>query len=176
MREAKLGTVLLAAAAALLALAAGQDKPAASEVRPPSVVRMDLLSQPARELTPPKRSIFTPSAEDEGGSEADASAAGGGGLIPAAGARGAVPSGLKPGRAVPNPGEGLPALNLRYVGFVQSPKSIIGLVLVQGQAQAVQAGDVVSDWYQVGSITVKAIELVGPDGTKTTFPLEGDEE
>ncbi len=177
MRAAKLGVILLASAAAALAIVVGQDKPPvtqSAEVRPKSFVCMDLLFRAAKELVPPKRSIFSPSAEDEG--EDVASIPAGPGKIPASGAPGRANPGTRSGKTPANANEALPSLSLRYIGFVQSPKSIIGLALVQGQALAVQTGDIVADWYKVGSITPKSIELTGPDGVKMTFPLEGDEE
>jgi len=167
---------MLAAAAAWAALA-GQDKPAAppaSEVRPKSFVRMDLLSRPARELVPPKRGIFSPSAEDE----APPDAAGDPRTAPIP-----LPGFIKGGRPAPagrapaaESTTALPSLSLRYIGFIKSPRAIVGLVLVQGQALAVGTGDTVADWYKIGTITPKEIEITGPDGSKMTYPLEGEEE
>jgi len=173
MRATRIGLIVIASAAAALAVAAVQEKPAAgepAETRPKSMVRMDLLSKPAKELMPPKRGIFSPSAEDDGSEAASVAAAPG--TIPVAGSR------IKEGSRTPTAAANgaLPSLSLRYIGFVKTPKAVIGLVLVQGLALAVQTGDMVSDWYKVGSITPKNIEVNGSDGVKMTFPLEGDEE
>jgi len=173
MRATRIGLIVIASAAAALAVAAVQEKPAAGEpfeVRPKSMVRMDRLSKPAKELMPPKRGIFSPSAEDDGSEAASVAAAPG--TIPVAGSR------IKAGSPTPTAAANaaLPSLSLRYIGFVKTSKAVIGLVLVQGLALAVQTGDMVSDWYTVGSITPKNIEVSGSDGVKMTFPLEGDEE
>jgi hypothetical protein len=182
MRAAKLGLVALAALAAAAALAAQavQDKPAAPaapEARPKSFIRMDLLNKPARELAPPKRGIFSPSAEDEGAEAAAADA--GLSAAPSAGGgqprEGGRPSGAGRAEAAAT-ASGLPSLSLRYIGFVKSPRAIIGLVVVQGQALAVGTGDIVADWYKIGAITPKEIEVTGPDGSKAAYPLEGEEE
>lgn len=173
MRATRIGLIVIASAAAALAVAAVQEKPAAGEpfeVRPKSMVRMDRLSKLAKELMPPKRGIFSPSAEDDGSEAASVAAAPG--TIPVAGSR------IKVGSRTPTAAANaaLPSLSLRYIGFVKTSKAVIGLVLVQGLALAVQTGDIVSDWYTVGSITPKNIEVSGSDGVKMTFPLEGDEE
>jgi hypothetical protein len=173
MRAIKFGLIVFASAAAALAVGAGQEKPAAgepAEARPKSMVRMDLLSKSAKELMPPKRSIFSPSAEDEGVEAASVTA--GPGTIPSS--RSNVTEGSR--KPTSNANAALPSLSLRYIGFVKSSKAVIGLVIVQGQALAVQTGDMVGDWYKVGSITPKNLEVSGSDGVKMRFPLEGDEE
>ena len=179
MRAAKAGIIACVAVAAAVAAAvwAGQDKPSAppaGEARPKSFVRMDLLAKPARELMPPKRGIFAPSAEDEGMEEPAGDS--GTQAIPLSGAsEGGRPG--APGQAPAAPSaSALPSLSLRYIGFVKSPRGIVGLVLVQGQAMAVGTGDTVADWFTVGTITPGGIEVTGPDGAKATYPLEGEEE
>lgn len=174
MRKAKLGIIGIAAVVALLA---GQDKPAAAPeagARPKSFVRMDLLVKPARELAPPRRGIFAPSAVDDV-TAAEVADDAGSLAIPLAGGRDvgrvAVDSGPP---AVES--SVFASLSLRYIGFVKSARAIVGLVIVQGQAMAVAAGDTVADWFQVGAISPKEIEVIGSDGSKRTFPLEGEEE
>lgn len=162
--------------AAVLAGAAGQDKPSAasSEVRPKSFVRMDLLTKQARELMPPKRGIFSPGAEDEGaGAEGDGS---GPATTPASRTRNPEGRPAATGTQTAETSSALPALGLRYIGFIRSAQTIVGLVLVQGQALAVKPGDIVGDGYKIGTITPKEIEVIGPEGSKQAFPLEGEEE
>jgi hypothetical protein len=66
-------------------------------------------------------------------------------------------------------------INLRYIGFVESPqKKIVGLIILEGQAIAVAEGEVVSGGIRIGKITAQEIEIIMPDSTTRKFSLEGE--
>jgi hypothetical protein len=160
--------VFLGAAAAWAALAAagiagpagGGPTPPAKERKP--LVRLDLLRLTPPALAPERRNIFVagasavtaPSAENE---ETDSEAEN-----PVLGS----------GEAAA-PGE---AFSLQYVGYIHSPRGVIGLVLVEGAAQAVAQGEPVQPGYTATRVTVKEIEVTGPDGKARIYPLQGVEE
>ncbi|MBN2206078.1 MAG: hypothetical protein JW742_01620 [Candidatus Aminicenantes bacterium] len=174
MRNVRLGLIGIAAAA--LAVLSGQDAPPAApaaEARPKSFVRMDLLTRPPREMMPPRRGIFAPSAVDEdSGAAADDA---GSPAIPVAGRRAIGGVAVEGGEPVAE-SAAFASLSLRYIGFVKSPRAVVGLVLVHGQAMAVMTGDTVADFYRVGAVGPREIEVLSADGSKMTFPLEGEEE
>jgi hypothetical protein len=142
--------------------AAGQktsEKPA-----PPakSLIRKEWLKAPAEPPVPPRRDIFSSL---------------GGGTVE----EGRYPIGR--GRPIAIPAEKkaeeetAPAFALRYIGFSRSaaPKKIVALVLIDGQAQAVEEGDKVGAGYTVARITLKEIEIQAPDGTTLKFAWSGAE-
>ena len=159
-------TVLLWAAAAVLAgaLAGGAAGQKTSEKPAPpakSLIRKEWLKAPAEPPVPPRRDIFSPL---------------GGGTVE----EGRLPIGR--GRPIVLPAEKkadetAPAFALRYIGFSRSaaPKKIVALVLIDGQAQAVQEGDKVGAGYTVARITLKEIEIQAPDGTTLKFAWAGAE-
>ena len=51
----------------------------------------------------------------------------------------------------------------------------MALVLIDGQAQAVEEGDKVGAGYTVARITLKEIEIQAPDGTTLKFAWSGAE-
>lgn len=121
-----------------------------------ALVRLDLLQPAASTLVPERRNIFI------GGS--------GAAVLP--------PSFPGPKRAAEaeeaEPDVEIP--EVQYVGYIQSPRGLIGLVLVQGTAQAVAQGEAVQPGYTVTRLTRKEIEITGPDGTKKIHLLQGVQE
>lgn len=169
--KAIVGAGLLLAAAVV---AFGQAKPAKAKKGDPDMVkgpllRMDLLARNAEPYAGPKRDPFSP---------------GGFGMAsferPAPGARLAAQPfrpapGLQPG--METAGDVMPAeplVNVRYVGFVKGQEGLLALVLLDGQAAAVAAGESLGNIWKVTRITVVEIEIQGPDGTALKFSLEGE--
>lgn len=149
------GILLLALAAAAL----GQGgRPAVQRL-----LRMENLEPRNRPPATARRDIFSP-----------------GGYGPAAGA-------LLPGRALPGRPGGAeeaveleepprPAFSLRFIGYSHNPRldRTVGLVLLDGVARAVGAGDVLPNGLEIVRVTRERIEARKPDGEILTFSLEGD--
>ncbi len=68
------------------------------------------------------------------------------------------------------------AFNLRYIGYILSPQTIIAIILHEKEAFAVERGDVVSERIEIADITKDMIEFVGPDSNPKKVFLEGEEE
>ena len=157
--------------------ASGQSAPARpgkggpAPVRGP-LLRMDLLGRHPAVPVPVKRDPFV-----AGGPSGEAAE----GAMPRPGAGlsgrpfpGGRLGGAKPGLEPPAEAPAEPALNLRYVGFVRGKDRILALVLVNGQASAVGAGDILGDAWKVAAVTAAEIEIQGSDGATLKFALEGE--
>jgi Tfp pilus assembly protein PilP len=66
------------------------------------------------------------------------------------------------------------AVNIRYMGYVKSGSKITALIVFQGEALAVEKGEMIALELQVVEITTEEIEVIGPDRQLLKFPLEGD--
>jgi hypothetical protein len=141
-------------------------RPSPSEERN-SLLRMDLLQRPREGMTPPQRNIFAPRTGASRPVE----------NFPYGGQQ-ALPNDRAPDTP-DQPAEGTAAppvfsVSLRYIGFIESSRRIIALVVFEGQAIAVVEGEVVSEGIRIGKITRDQIEIVLPDSTTRRFPLEGE--
>lgn len=169
-----LGVVPLAAAPA----AGVQTGPQAVEGnKVPPLVRIDLLGQAPAQTAPPKRNIFSPRTGPSGRPEA---------VVSIGEVRAAGQSSVNPGGAAAVPpaqsdagSTAAPAfsIDLRFIGFVESQRTrkIIGLVIFQGQAVAVDEGEVISEGIRIGKISREEIEVILPDSSTRKFSLEGEE-
>lgn len=125
-----------------------------------SLIRKDLLVKKARDMAGPRRNIFAPQASprqdlfEEQAAESNPQAA-------EARLKESAPAAL---------------MSLRYIGYIVSPLKIIGLVIFEGEALAVEEGETLSEEIKVGKITPEEIEIVGPGATSRKFPLEGEKE
>ena len=173
MRTSKAFAVILALAASVslagrLSAGAQTQSKGTGEDKALPLVRMDLLKPGPSQATPSGRNIFSPRlAQSERPVPAGPPAGGPGAAAAVPGA----PSEVQPAAA--------PAfsIDLRFIGFVDSPKTrkIIGLVIFQGQARAVVEGEVISEGVRIGKIGREEIEVVLPDSSTRTFSLEGEE-
>jgi hypothetical protein len=158
------GPTAAATAAVLILAAAGGAGPAsaqaarAASVKP--LVRLDLLQPVASTLAPERRNIFIagPAASEP----------------PLPPAQRGKPRVTAEDAEEASPGE--QSVEIHYVGYISSPRGLIGLVLVQGTAQAVAQGDAIQPGYTVSRLTRREIEITGPDGAKTTHVLQGVKE
>ncbi len=161
-----LAATIVAAALGVLGQTAptGAKAPAPAKARKP-LVRLDLLQLAPPALTAERRNIFVAGAaaapalqaqDEESDSEGQ-----GDEENPALGGRGAAP------------GEDFA---VQYVGYIHSPRGVIGLVLVEGTAQAVAQGELIQPGYTATRVTDKEIEVTGPDGKARIYPLQGVEE
>ena len=161
-----LAAAAVAAAFAVLGLSAqtSAKAPAPAKARKP-LVRLDLLQLAPPAPTPERRNIFVagaPASAAIQAQDAEADAEGQSGEEnPAIGGQGAAP------------GEDVA---IQYVGYIHSPRGVIGLVLVEGTAQAVAQGEIIQPGYTATRVTDKEIEVTGPDGKARIYPLQGVEE
>jgi hypothetical protein len=129
---------------------------------PARLVRMDLLASLPAEANPPLRDIFKPR-----------------GLSPAVGFQGSEavvresPAGIVRPSEAPIPAK--PALDLVYIGFIRSPRAMIALVIVDGQAAAVAEGEEVFPGVTVVKVTTDRIDLSGPGTGTSSVPLQGEQ-
>ncbi len=162
----------LVVAAALAAF--GQAKPARSKKADPDMVtgpllRMSLLERKEGPFTGAKRDPFIPGAFAEPQQEA----------VPHFGAQpfakpGQPVPGAKPEAAAAPAEEVIPAVNIRYVGFIQGKEKFLAIVLFNGQASAVAAGEALGGVWKVDRVGPAEIEITGPDGAPLKFALEGE--
>jgi hypothetical protein len=77
---------------------------------------------------------------------------------------------------VPNRYESSSSLpvNIRYIGYVISDDKMVALIVFEGNALAVERGEVISEGVKIGKITPEEIEIVGSDSQKRRYYLEGE--
>jgi hypothetical protein len=174
-------TIRLPVAVLFLALAAGFC-PARAQTRPKAkpaskaaagaevkgLIRKDLLRFKTPEAAPPKRNIFAP--------RSGPSRPAGPGLPAQPQPAPSFSEADKPTDAKETP-SAPPAItvNLRYIGFIESPRRLVALVIYEGRAVAVVEGDVIGEGIRIGKVNRDEVEVVLPDSSTRTFSLEGDE-
>lgn len=157
--------LVLAACLGLAAAARPQEtgRGPAPDKTPPRLVRLDLLLPAERALQPEHRNIFI---AGQGASEEEGQP---------------VPKTLngRNGRPVPTPAEETEpeesTPGIQYIGYVLSPRGVIGLLMSDGTTQALAQGDSIRPGYKVTKLDRKEIEVTGPDGVKKTYSLQGVE-
>jgi hypothetical protein len=126
------------------------------------LVRLDLLVPRDRSLKPQRRNIFVAGAE---ASEIEAPPE--------------RPNGRTEGQASTVDGEdaeaGGQASNIQYIGYVLSPRGVIGLVSIDGTTRALAEGDLVRIGCKVTKISRTEVEVEDAAGAKTTYSLKGEE-
>ena len=65
-------------------------------------------------------------------------------------------------------------LNIRYIGYVISDDKMVALIVFEGDALAVEKGEVISEGVKIGKITPEEIEIIGSDSQKRRYYLEGE--
>jgi len=65
-------------------------------------------------------------------------------------------------------------VNIKYIGYVISEEKMVGLIVFEGNAWAVESGEVISEGVKIGKITAEEIEIVGSDSQKRRYYLEGE--
>ncbi len=143
---------------------AAEKVPAAKKPAATPLVRTDLLGVSPPEPAAAVRDIFSP-----------------GRAVPAPEAVGApgrseVPDGEDPGAgsaAETVPEE--PAIDLSYIGYVTSRGKMVALVFSEGQALAVVEGEEIIPGVKVAKIGRDRIEVVEPDGKRTSVPIQGEQ-
>ena len=126
-----------------------------------SLIRKDLLLREKIELGSPLRNIFTLRRSVSREIERN-------------------PATLQPNQqqnpTLPNKYEASSSLpvNIRYIGYVISADKMVALIVFEGNALAVESGEVISDGVKIGKITPEEIEIVGSDSQKRRYYLEGE--
>ncbi len=84
--------------------------------------------------------------------------------------------GVKPGAEGAAEAEAPPSppVNVRYVGFIQGKEKFLAIILFNGQAMAVAAGETLGNVWKVEKVGPAEIEILGPDGPAIKFALEGE--
>lgn len=153
---AVLAGVLLAAG-----IAAGEKPAAAKKAASPPLVRMDLLMSRPADPAAPIRDIFSPGravAPTESVAVPDIS-------------EGEEPELAGSPEAAPKEA----ALDLVYVGWVTSGRKIVALVISEGQTMAVVEGEEIVPGLKVDKIGPDRIEVISPDGKRTSVPVQGEQ-
>jgi hypothetical protein len=168
MRCEKAAALLLASALVLCRVAGttGQIK---KEATPPpssekSLIRKDLLAPRPGELPLPRRNIFSQSYQSPGN------------VPPPTNNPAIAPPPGQPAvdnRPVQGPSES--GLSLSYVGYVRTAKSMIALIVLDGQPDAVREGEMIRPGFKLVKITPQGIEVSGPDSKTQKFSLKGGE-
>ncbi len=65
-------------------------------------------------------------------------------------------------------------LNIRYIGYVISDDKMVALIVFEGDALAVEKGEIISEGVKIGKITPEEIEIIGSDSQKRRYYLEGE--
>jgi len=65
-------------------------------------------------------------------------------------------------------------VNIRYIGYVISADKMVALIVFEGNALAVERGELISEGVKIGKITPEEIEIVGSDSQKRRYYLEGE--
>jgi len=126
-----------------------------------SLIRKDLLLREKIELGNPVRNIFTLRRSISRQIE-----------------RGPVrlPQNQKQNPPLPNKYEASSSLpvNIRYIGYVISDDKMVALIVFEGNAMAVESGEVMSEGVKIGKITPEEIEIIGSDSQKRRYYLKGE--
>jgi len=133
----------------------------AEKKAPPALVRKDLLAGVPRELVPPRRNIFT--------------GRGAGASFPASQEVRREQGALEEQNPFSEAQSEDSALDIRYIGYVQSGKRVVGLVVFAGEVFAVEPGDVLAPGMTVSTIDPQSIEVSLPDSQSVKVKLEGEE-
>lgn len=126
-----------------------------------SLIRKDMLLRNRKDLKPPRRNIFTPRKSRIRSAEYDLQQSEAGPDATSRTASEGTISGIN--------------LNLRYIGYIDSGKKIVAVIIFQGKALAVEKGDVIAEGANIGKITHGEIEIIGPDSKARKYSFEGEE-
>ncbi len=65
-------------------------------------------------------------------------------------------------------------VSLRYIGYIDTGQRIVALIIFEGEAVAVEEGEMISEHYKLGKVTRDTLSIIGPGGEIKDFPLEGE--
>lgn len=139
-----------------------QDNTSSQEER--ALIRKDLLFQGKEQLELPLRNIFSPltSRRAQIGTAAIQEK------------RSENPVDKQQDQAAERKEPPRPALNIRYIGYVQSKDKIVALILFRGIAYAVEKGELLEEQIEVKDITVEEITLTLGGFQPLKYAIEGE--
>jgi len=156
--------VLLACLVLAFGFQAQEPKEAENPVeRPRSFLRMDLLEKEVPDMESPRRNVFAPGplrVQDIEGEQ----------MLPDPGSPGMGSRSEPPDENTDRGG----ILDLRYLGYILSDKKLVALVTVDGEAVAVEQGEILPGGAKVEKISIESIEITGSDSQSRTYGLEGE--
>lgn len=134
---------------------------------PKSLIRKELLIQPEKTLSPPKRNIFTRQrtnrAPDEFAAAEDFQLPG----------QRQLPGQMEQPEQTESPVEEVRA-DVKYIGYVRSGTRVVALIIFEGEIYAVQSGDILGTGLTIGEITVDDIEIFDRGSEPIRIILEGE--
>ena len=121
--------------------------------------------QSEKSLASPKRNIFTRQRSSQGVDE----------FSPLGDFQSPL---LKPGQQ-PTPDQEIAAMeansvNVQYIGYVQSGRRVVALIILEGQTYAVESGDVLETGLTIGEITPDDMEIINRGSEPIRINLEGE--
>jgi hypothetical protein len=162
---AGLAAGLFAAAAGIAPGQAASKQAASKAERPAALIRRDLLAAPRPEPAASRRDLFLPGAATPVAADAGRPTPAGSGSAP-----GAIPGTLGAASAAQSADD----LQIRYVGYVQSDRGTIALVIIDSLPLAVAEGEDVRPGWRIAKIAPDRLEVAGPDGVLKPVLREGE--
>ena len=126
-----------------------------------SLIRKELLVKETKKLGPPRRNIFSVHRSVSREIEADEFK---------------LQQNHQEVRALSREEASRIPLDIRYVGYIISGEKITALIIFEGNAIAVEKGEMISEGVKIGEIKLTEIEIIGSDSEKRKYPLEGEKE
>ena len=65
-------------------------------------------------------------------------------------------------------------MSLRYIGYIDAGERIVALIIYEGEAMAVEEGEMINEQFKVGKVTRDKLDIIGPGEEIKEFPLEGE--
>jgi len=65
-------------------------------------------------------------------------------------------------------------INVKYIGYVQSGKKVVALIILEGNTYAVESGDVLETGLTIGEITPELMEIFERGSEPKKISLEGE--
>jgi hypothetical protein len=132
-----------------------------------SLLRKDLLVPSKKSFPPPKRNIFLRQRKMVAGGEVDPSTG-----IPIPGQQRSTAQSESVARQK-SAAERVQS-NVKYIGYVQSGKKVVALIILGGDSYAVQSGDVLDTGLSIGEITPDEMEIFDRGQEAIRIKLEGE--
>lgn len=129
--------------------------------RLPPLIRMDLLVKSSVPLKPPLRNIFKPDRRRDVSENP---------TLPPPPEADQTPL-EQPNESVQEES----VLQLRYIGYISSQGKVVAVILLNGQAMAVQKGEMIAESFTVVKITRQELEYAGEGSEIRRVLFEGEE-
>lgn len=130
-----------------------------------SLILKELLLPSKKSLAPPKRNIFTRQRASSGSNE----------FSPSVDFQ--SPGQTRGQKISPDQEEMAQEgdrISILYIGYVQSGKRVVALIILEGQTYAVESGDVLETGVIIGEITPDDMEIIDQGSEPKRINLEGE--